>query len=451
MNLSERIRAVVGSSVVQRVSPAAPSESRIPTPESLRDLSVLGGEWRDGVFVVERRYDRSARHGRETVGAVADRIVEAASRARLFTGRSAEGAEAGEPFVFFDLETTGLSGGAGTHVFLVGCATFDADGSFLVRQFMLTSPACEKPMLASVGSALSSAGALVSFNGKSFDAPVLETRYLFHRLEWDGRRVPHLDVLHPARRFWGSRAPQPLANATDCSLVSLERHVLGASRRGDIPGIEIPARYFQFLRSGDARPLVPVLEHNRLDLLTLAALASRLLHLARSGPPEARSAREALALGHVFARAGLDPQAREAFERALSLCAAPAGAYDAIRVDALRALAHAWRRARQYDRAADRWSQLLAMRGCPAAVAREATEALAIHHEHRMRDLALARAFALRGLDEDLTPAAPAIASWTRAVRHRLDRIERKLTNGAVGAARPARGGMATARPSLLS
>ena len=195
--LSERIRAVVSqqSSVVSQ-----PIESPIPSPESRRDLSELGGEWRDEVFVVERRYERAARHGRETIGAIADRLAAASAHASWFAG----GAPARPPFVFFDLETTGLSGGAGTQAFLVGCATFDEDGSFAVRQFVLTSAVDEKRLLAAVQGALGGAGALVSFNGKSFDAPVLETRYLFHRLAWDGARLPHVDVLHPARRFWGA-------------------------------------------------------------------------------------------------------------------------------------------------------------------------------------------------------------------------------------------------------
>jgi hypothetical protein len=238
--------------------------------------------------------------------------------------------------------------------------------------------------------------------------------------------LPHVDVLHPARRFWGggSKGSVPYRES-DCSLVALERHLVGARRVGDVPGFEIPARYFQFVRTGDARPLAPVFEHNRLDLLTLAALTARLLHLARVGPSDARTAREALALGHVFTRAGMEPQAREAFEQSLAMCASPAAAYDATRIDALRALAHAWRRVRQFDRAADCWGGVLQVRGCPPAVAREATEALAIHHEHRRRDLTMARTFALRGLDEDLTPAPT--ASWTRAVRHRLARIDRRL------------------------
>ena len=385
-------------------------ESRIPNPES-RDLSALGGTRSGDCFVVERRWERGVRHGRETIGAMAERLAHAAPYAPLFTAN----ALARPPFVFFDLETTGLNGGAGTHAFLVGCGSFADDGSFMVRQFLVTASREERPLLETVAEILNGAGALVTFNGKSFDAPLLETRYLFHRLEWTGGHVPHVDVLHAARRFW---------NLGDCSLSSLEKHVVGARRVADVDGFEVPARYFQFVRTGNVEPLVAVLEHNRLDLLTLAALTSRLFHLARTGSAEARTAREALALGQVFARAGMDGQAREAFERAIALSAAPAGAFDATKIGALRALAIAWRRVRRFDEAARCWRELLHIRGCPEIVAREANEALAIHHEHRVRDLAAAKTFALRGLE---AAAYPAPTTWTRAVHHRLARLDRKL------------------------
>ena len=148
-----------------------------------------------------------------------------------------------------------------------------------------------------------------------------------------------------------------------CSLGALERQILGARRVGDVPGFEIPARYFQFVRTGDARPLAAVLEHNRLDLLSLAGLTARLLHLAQRGPAAANDAREALALGRVYARAGLDGRARDAFAaRRRSM----PSAHGAVRVDALRALALAWRRARRYDEAAACWRALLDVPALPA-------------------------------------------------------------------------------------
>jgi hypothetical protein len=389
----------------------APAGELVP-PHGLERL--LGGEWRPqagaSCFVVERRRDRTSSCGNETVGALADRLRTSAAEAPLVAG----GAPARPPFVFIDLETTGLSGGAGTHAFLVGCGWCDEEGGFVTRQFMLTRFADERALLSAVAAELARAGALVSFNGKSFDAPVLETRYLFHRLQSAGSGLPHLDVLHPARRFWRDEQ-----EASACSLVSLERQILGARRVGDVPGFEIPGRYFEFIRTGDARPLAAVLEHNRLDLLSLAGLTARLLHLVGSGPGAARNAREALALGRVYARAGLEARARDAFQRA----ADRASTSGAIRVDALRALALAWRRARRYDEAAACWRALLDAPVCPRHVGREATEALAIHHEHRLRDLAAARGFALRNLEGAMRPAAAA------ALQHRLARIDRKMAS----------------------
>jgi hypothetical protein len=354
--------------------------------------------------------------------------------------------------VFFDLETTGLSGGAGTYAFLVGCGRFVDGGAFLTRQYVLAAFGDERSMLETVARELTGAEALVSFNGKSFDAPLLETRYLFHRLDWTAARLPHIDVLHAARRFWGRTPRERGDDSASCSLVALEHQVLGMRRIDDVPGFEIPGRYFQFVRSGDARPLAAVLEHNRLDLLSLACLTARLMHLIAEGPDEAADPREALALARVYGRSGLDARACEAFERVLSMCApvadgrVPAHAsarlerssapvMDAsasiahlgasmalIETDALRALACAARRARRYEDAAALWRQVLEVAGCPERAACEATRALAIHHEHRSRNLAAAKAFAQRSLDSRMRTA------WNDAVKHRLARIERKMT-----------------------
>jgi uncharacterized protein len=444
--LSDRIRGIVApTGASQRSGAARPDVAQGVSPAT--DIAaVLGGAWwpigNGRCFVVERRWEPSALHGRERIGALADRLNRASGEAPLFTG----GSPARPPFVFFDLETTGLSGGAGTLAFLVGCGWFEDAGAFVTRQFLLARHADERMLLEAVAGELARAGALVSFNGKSFDAPLLEGRYLFHRLAWRGREMPHVDVLHPARRFWKpvpsralrsdsryaidplvARAFMPMFDS-GCSLQALERQLVGARRKGDVPGFEIPGRYFQFVRSGDAAPLEAVLEHNRLDLLTLAALTARLLDMARGGPDSIGDAREALALGHVYLRGGLEERARASFQRALDRCRSPRGAYDPIRMDVLRALALACRRAGRYDEAAALWRELAEMRGCPPAFVREATEALAIHHEHRVRDLPLARQFALGSLAAAGDGPRPSIAE---AVRHRLARIERKMGESA--------------------
>jgi uncharacterized protein len=411
--LADRIRSIVGPA-----TPGVPAGSGFPSrcPEG-RDLTPLDGTWIDQCFVVERRVDASAPHGRETIRTIGDCLNRSAAAAALF----ASAAQA--PFLFVDLETTGLNGGAGTHVFLVGCGWFTSDGGFATRQFLLTRFEDECHLLRAVTTELERAGALVSFNGKSFDAPLLETRFLLHRLEWVGARLPHVDVLHPARRFWrddaGGAASVP--QGSNCSLVALEQRLLGTRRKNDVAGGEIPARYFRFVHTGDARPLIPVLEHNRLDLLTLAALTSRLLHLSQAGAAAARTAGEALALGRLYMHAGLETRAREALTQCIQMSPAPAGAFEPIRVDAICALAQALRRVRRFDEAAACWQRLADTRGCPAHVLREASEALAIHHEHRVRDLLTARVFALRGLEPGMRPAR------TRAVQHRVARLDRKL------------------------
>src|SRR5262249_1660348 len=146
-----------------------------------------------------------------------------------------------------------------------------------------------------------------------------------------------------------------------------------------------------------------------LDLVSLAALTARLLHLAQQGPDASADGREAIALGHVYARAGLDDRARQAYAKAVALSRAPKGGFDATKIDGLRALALACRRLRDHQEAARCWQALLEIRGCPPQIVREATEALAIHHEHRVRDLETARSFAVQGLEN---PGAGVRPAW---------------------------------------
>jgi uncharacterized protein YprB with RNaseH-like and TPR domain len=435
-SLSDRLRGIVRPGPQPAPDPVSvhePPQARFDPIEQ-----VLGGGWQahsgSHCFIVERREPADSRHGSVRVGDLAERLTGAADHAPLL----AAGAPARLPFVFFDLETTGLSGGAGTLAFLVGCGWFDDDGAFVTRQYVLARAGDERPMLQVLADRFATAGALISFNGKSFDAPLLESRFLFHRLDWLAARLPHVDILHPARRFW--RAESSGGDVSSCSLLALERQVLGAVRHDDVAGYEVPARYFQFVRSGDARVLSAVLEHNRLDLLSLAGLTAQLLGLVFNGAMGASSAREALALGRVYEQAGLVAKAGPAWERALALApmagAARGLARDrpvvgysvvnpellAIRVEALRALARGARRERRYLAAAAYWQEVVDTPGCPSGAAREAAEALAIHHEHRVRDLESARGFALRTLDHSAARAR------NDAVRYRLARLERKLT-----------------------
>jgi hypothetical protein len=319
--------------------------------------------------------------------------------------------------LFVDLETTGLAGGAGTYAFLVGFGWFEG-AAFRVKQLLLTGCAAERVLLEEVADVAARSGTLVTYNGKTFDVPLIETRFLFHRMSPPFCGVPHLDMLHHARRLWRSLTTSEgeRRSQTTCRLSAVEEAVLGHVREDDVPGFEVPSRYFHYVRTGDARPLEAVFEHNRLDLLALAMLTATAATLLQEGPAASRTACEALGLGRLYERGGLTAEARACYARAAGLGGSPV-----TEAEALRAYGVLCRRAGQFGAAAEAWHRILALQGCPAHITKDAADALAVHHEHRLRDFRAARLFAVRSLQ--LT------ASETRreAGRHRVARLDRKL------------------------
>ena len=430
MNLGERLRGVIKPGPGTRSWAPAPGDwqsDRGPNPESriaADAAQILGGEWRETrgqrFLVVDRKYLPGHRHGRVCVADALPSSDGQWPRLSLLAGAPCDGQA-----LFIDLETTGLAGGAGTYAFLVGCAWFQ-DGTFRVRQFFLSSFSAERALLDAVAEAAGAAGTVITYNGKSFDLPLMETRYVMHRTETPFAGMPHVDMLHPARRLWRNDGPveadPQVGPGSGCRLSELEQTLCGHEREGDVPGFEIPARYFQYVRSGDSRPLAAVFEHNRLDLLSLALLTARAAQLLEEGAAATCTAREALGLGRLYERGGMTLEARECYARA----ADAAGAETLTRADALRACAMLSRRLRRYEEAAGTWRRLLDLRRCPPQYVREATEALAVHHEHRLRDPLSARTFALKSLQLHASP------SRREAVEHRLARLNRKLgTDGA--------------------
>jgi uncharacterized protein YprB with RNaseH-like and TPR domain len=381
--------------------------------------SLLGSRWQQGL-------GRNEATDEDTAGARA--------RARRPDGqqdgqRAGEGddddaaadvvGEADAPVLFLDLETTGLSGGAGTVAFLVGCGFF-RDGAFHTRQFFLTGFAAERAMLHAVTSLLSQAACLVTYNGKTFDVPVMETRWLFHRVPPPWTELTHLDMLHVSRRLWRARGDLDEAG---CRLVMLEHDLFGVIRQGDVPGFEIPARYFGYIRGGDASLLEPVLHHNRLDLLSLACLTARALRLVREGASGAHDPQECLALGRELARLRDDTRADVCFQAAADSPFASA----TVRAEALYALARRLRRARRYPEAAMVWRRLMACNAPRDMLHSEARQALAVHYEHRDRDLDAAHEWAAD---------AYRVESDDRrrdAFAHRIARLRRKIAVHAKG------------------
>ena len=179
--------------------------------------------------------------------------------------------------LFLDTETTGLAGGTGTVPFLIGLGFFEKE-NFVVEQLFLPKLGYEAPMLHHLKKRIEEASVIVSYNGKSYDWPLLRSRCILNRVEVP-ELPPHLDLLHGARRI--------LADALeDMKLITFEEEVLGFHREGDIPGFMIPETYFQFLKDSDEEPVKPILTHNVHDILALAAMMAT-LERRISSPEEA--------------------------------------------------------------------------------------------------------------------------------------------------------------------
>ena len=455
MSTLDRLRGIVqGRSPVPVVAPELTGGTKVPprrpalnqaarADDIARAAIILGGaviERSEGaVIVVDREYRSNALHGRLPIGDIVSAINAGGDALQLMaqawpaakgiahpaggTSTSALCASADKkvpPLLFLDLETTGLFGGAGTQAFLVGCAAIDGD-SIRVRQFVLPGFEHERAVLSELQAWARDYGAICTFNGRTFDVPLIETRFLFHRVPCALDGVPHLDMLHAARRLWRQR---PLTTGTpdpddsSCSLAVLEKHIAGVHRIGDVPGYEIPSRFFRFVRDGDARPLEAVLEHNRLDLISLAGVLARAITLITRGPGVARTAQEAYGLARVYERGGAYDNAEASLLKTIDF-ARRVGGEPEVHAEALRRLAWLRRRSRRVHEAADAWRELASLPRCAASLRREAKEALAIHYEHRSKNLQVARQHALDLLSD--------LDANQMRVRHRLDRLERKL------------------------
>lgn len=203
-----------------------------------------------GVLLREVQYSIDYRHGRYTFQELFNYSL------KLKTGR----------YLFMDTETTGLSGGSGTRVFQLGLGFIDVEKrSFILRQYLLSSVSGEKAMLKNVSEFIRDDDILLSYNGKSFDAPLLNARYRLAGLVDPFEKLRHLDLLHPIRRYFRRTWP-------NCRLNSVERYLLGFRRVDDLPGSEAPQVWFEWLRFGIAQRLKDVLKHNEFDVLSMGVI-----------------------------------------------------------------------------------------------------------------------------------------------------------------------------------
>jgi uncharacterized protein YprB with RNaseH-like and TPR domain len=288
-----------------------------------------------------------------------------------------------EKWLFLDTETTGLAGGTGTYAFLVGLAWWDA-GGLQVEQFFMRDFSEEHSILHELSARLATRPVLVTFNGKSFDWPLLESRFTMTRSIAVPKLAAHLDLLHPARALWKLRLGS-------VRLVELERHVLDAPRLGwhrddDISSALIPQFYFDYLRGGPTQPLAGVVRHNQMDLRGLAALFGKINALL-SEPCNAAETQslDLFGLSRFLQRRGEPDRAHSACSQALEM-----GLPAEIRPKARRELASMAKRRGEHARAAEIWEENVA----DPQDGIHACEQLAIHYERYGKDLARAIEFA---------------------------------------------------------
>ncbi len=361
----------------------APAALRVPDECDPISLLLGGGIARNqyGEHLAIRNWFSTPEFSEPSTGAL-DLLTKA--RDEVQSRRSRAAVQNPEKWLFLDTETTGLAGGTGTYAFLVGLAWWDA-GGLQVEQLFLRDFSEEHSLLQELAERLAERPVLVTFNGKSFDWPLLENRFTMTRVIRVPKLAAHLDLLHPARALWRLRLGS-------VRLVELERHVLDAAKLGwhredDVSSALIPQFYFDYLRGGSAKPLAGVVKHNQMDLRGLAALYGKINSLLDE---QAEAHQEADSLDLFGLSRYLNRRGEK--ERAHAMCAQALGAGlpAEFRPVATRELAIMARRRGDVERAAALWLELVQHPQDGVA----ACEHLAIHYERTARDLGRAMEFA---------------------------------------------------------
>src|ERR1700736_2464521 len=353
-------------------------------------------------FETERIWERHRRHGSMSICDLQDLPGD------LLHPISNGEVEHAHPFkwAFLDTETTGLAGGAGTYAFLIGVGRITPEG-FRVRQFFMREFGEEASLLHGLTAHLAQFDVLITYNGKTYDQPLLETRYRMQRAKPPFSRLAHLDLLHGARRLWKLRFDS-------CRLVELENQILGVEREGDLPGELIPYVYFEYLRTREAFKLLPIFHHNAIDILTLACLTG-IVPWAFHTPEKAR-------LSHGAELVGLGRWLRQAdqHENALALFrqAVKRGLPDDLLFRTLWDIAAIEKKLGRPSSALEVLTDLATSRNPFRAAA---FQELAKHYEHRERNYAMAL---------EMTRSALEIED-SAAFRHRASRLERRLKSTA--------------------
>jgi len=406
-SLSDRLKSL-GVKVGVTEDPLPKPADRVPIE------TVIPGDYRQTrygeAFVYEQRYPFKHLHGKIPLlptTPLPDLLSDWAKDKRISSLPI-------EKFVFFDTETSGLAGGTGTYAFMVGAGRFEED-EFILAQFFLRDPSEEPAMLEALTEFIAPCDVLVSYNGKSFDAPLLQTRYRLHEMPIPFESYAHLDLLHLARRLWRDR----LSSRT---LQSIEEHILSVGRTSEeVPGHEIPYLYFDYLRDQDATPMKGVFYHNEIDILSLAALLNHAGGMLSDPFGErVNHSLDVIAIAKLFEDLHHWDDAAHLYELGLE---GELPEEDFTR--AVKQLSILQRRRGDIEEAVKLWEQAAKDEHIYAHVE------LAKHYEHRIKDLSFAKKYANGALALVNTNESPLYARdhWLGELKHRLERLERKIKN----------------------
>ena len=384
------------------------------TRPSIQD--VLSGEFvatrRGEAFIHEEIYDSDYRHGWAPLETDAPLNLMAAwaKDSRLLEMSL-------ESFIFLDTETSGLSGGTGTYAFLVGAGRFEQNASgrtFRLLQFFMRDPGEEAALLEALTDFLAPCEALVTYNGKAFDAPLLKTRYILHDIPIPFEDYAHVDLLHLARRLWRDRLPSR-------TLKYIEENVLGAPRTSEeVPGYEIPWLYFDYLRTGDVSEMKGIFYHNAMDIVALAAMFGLTVSMLHNPFDDEliQHGLDVIALAKLHEDLDQWDRAARLYERGLEMDLGEEDFWKAVhRLSVLQ------KKRGDLGSAVELWKQAAAQGHVYAYVE------LAKHYEHRERDYQQAQKWAAAAMEQVKSGELPAYIRehWQPQLEHRLKRLDGKL------------------------
>lgn len=353
-------------------------------------------------YLIENRYPTNYVHGFYALGEAL--TCNPASLAFIAKDDSIEKITP-EGTIFLDTETTGLSGGAGTFAFLIGVGFF-SDGEFVLRQYFMRDYHEETALLYDLQKLLDRCRVIVTFNGKSFDWPLIKTRLIMTRFELKLDHYIQLDLLYPARRLWSEKL-------ATCSLNSLEANILQVVRENDIPGFEVPQRYFAYIQTKRGELLTDIFDHNRVDILSLVSLMTYYGMVVEKAPQGLDCSWESYALARLYEQNKDWHNAIRYYQRVIEL-----GVSRPRCILSLSRLGLVYRRLSQWDLAEKTWmilvNEVKDIQSC---------EELAKYYEHVCKDYVKAKNAANQGLSLALTKDQLKVPDF----QYRLQRLDRKI------------------------